>query len=73
MLHGAYDFDSKIMSELPELSQQLRAVVVAALKPRLGMPGPEPPFAAPVGLSILPFAGLGGTREVTQSDLSPLG
>jgi hypothetical protein len=73
MLHGAHGFDSKIMSGLPELSQQLRAVVVAGLKPRLGIPDHEPPFAAPVGLSILPYAALGGTSEVTESDLNPLG
>jgi hypothetical protein len=72
MLHGAYDFDSKVMNELAELSQHLRAVVVAALKPRIGIPDPEPPFAASTGLSISPFMGVGGTRKVTQSDLTPL-
>lgn len=73
MLHGAHDFDSRVMVELPELSQHLRAVVVAALKPRLGLPDQGPPFAGPRGLSISPFAGVGGTREITQSDLTPLG
>ena len=73
MLHGRHDFDSKVMSELPELSQRLRAVVVAAFKPRLGIPDGEPPFAAPTGTSILPIAGLEGARAVNQSDLTPLG
>jgi hypothetical protein len=72
MLHGAYDFDSKVMSELAGLSQHLRAVVVAALKPRIGIPDHEPPFAASTGLSIAPFMGVGGTRKVTQRDLTPL-
>jgi hypothetical protein len=54
------------------VSQHLRAVVVAALKPRIGIPDHEPPFAASTGLSISPFMGVGGTRKVTQSDLTPL-
>ncbi len=73
MLHGAHDFDSTIMNELPDLSQRLRAVVVEALKPRLGISDEDPPFAAATGLSISPFAGVGGTREVTDRDLAPLG
>ncbi len=73
MLHGAHDFDSAVMAELAELSQHLRAVVVAALKPRLGIPDDEPPFALPTGLSVLPFAGVGGTRVITNRDLRPLG
>ena len=73
MLHGAYGFDSKVMNKLAELSQHLRAVIIAALKPRIGIPDHEPPFAAPTGLSISPFMGVGGTRKVTQGDLTPLG
>lgn len=72
MLHGAHDFDSQVMAELAELSQHLRAVVIAALKPRLGIPHDEPPFALPTGLSVVPFAGVGGTCEITERDLAPL-
>jgi hypothetical protein len=73
MLHGRHGFDSKVMDDLPDLSQRLRAVVIAALKPKLGIPDVEPPFAAPTGTSILPIAGLEGERPVTQEDLAPLG
>jgi hypothetical protein len=34
MLHGAHAFESSFMAELAELSQQLRSVIVAALKQR---------------------------------------
>lgn len=73
MLHGAHSFDSKIMESLAESSQQLRYVVMSHLKQRLGMSAEDPPFAAPAGLSISPFVGVGGTREVTEVDLNPLG
>jgi hypothetical protein len=72
MLHGAHAFESSFMAELAELSQQLRSVVVAALKQRLGIAAEQPPFAARTGLSISPFMGLGGTRKVTTKDLEPL-
>lgn len=72
MLHGAHAFESSFMAELPELSQQLRSVVVAALKQRLGIAGEQPPFAARTGLAISPFMGIGGTCEVTARDLDPL-
>jgi hypothetical protein len=72
MLHGRHEFDSKVMQQLSELSQHLRAVVVAALKPRLGIPDDEPPFVATTGPSILPIAGLEGERPITQDDLTPL-
>jgi thiamine pyrophosphate-dependent acetolactate synthase large subunit-like protein len=73
MLHGAHAFDSKAMDELPELTQWLRAVVVADIKRRLGVPEDEPPLAAPTGLSISPYMGLTGTAKVSEGDLSPLG
>jgi hypothetical protein len=73
MLHGAHAFDSKVMFKLPELSQHLRAVLVTALKPRLGLSEEEPPYAIPTGISISPHMGLFGTREVTEDDLYPLG
>jgi hypothetical protein len=73
MLHGRHGFDSKVMDDLPDLSQRLRAVVLAALKTKLGIPDVEPPFAAPTGTSIRPIAGLEGERPVTQEDLAPLG
>lgn len=72
MLHGAHAFESSFMAELAQLSQELRSVVVAALKQRLGMAAEQPPFAARTGLSISPFMGLGGTCEVTAKDLDPL-
>jgi hypothetical protein len=73
VLHGAHAFDSTIMDDLPELSQWLRAVVVAEVKRRLGVPDDEPPFAAPKGLTVSPSMGLEGTAKVSESDLNPLG
>jgi len=73
MLHGAFAFDSAVMDELPELAQWLRAVVVTEIKRRLGVAEEEPPFAAPMGLSVSPYMGLGGTAKVSERDLSPLG
>jgi hypothetical protein len=73
MLHGAVAFDSTTMDELPELAQWLRTVLVRELKRRLGVPEDDPPFAAPVGLSISPHMGVSGTAKVSERDLSPLG
>lgn len=72
MLHGAVAFDSKLMDELPELTQWLRAVVVAELKRRLGVPEDHPPFAGPTGLTISPYAGVSGTAKVGERDLRPV-
>jgi len=73
MLHGAVAFESTVMEELPELTQWLRAVVVAELKRRLGIPMDEPPFAAGTGLSISPFMGVSGTAKITARDIEPSG
>jgi hypothetical protein len=72
MLHGAHAFDSAVMRELPDLSQRLRAVLVAALKERLGMAADALPIASPAGATLIPIIGLGGERPVTQADLDPL-
>jgi hypothetical protein len=72
MLHGAHAFDSSVMTELPDLSQRLRAVLVAALKERLGIAADALPAASPTGTTLIPIVGLGGERPVTQADLDPL-
>jgi hypothetical protein len=73
MLHGAFAFESTVMDELPELAQCLRAVVVTEVKRRLRVPEDEPPYAAPTGLSISPYMGVGGRSRVSERDLNPLG
>jgi hypothetical protein len=73
ILHGAHAFQSAVIEELPELNQWLRHVVVTELKARLGMPPEEPPLAAPTGVTISPYMGVGGSARVTEHDLSPLG
>lgn len=72
ILHGAHAFDSGVVSKLPHLIQQLRSVIVAVLKDRLGIPAEQPPFAAPEGLTLARGFALAGTTAVTPSDLDPL-
>ena len=72
ILHGAHTFQSAVIEELPELNQWLRHAVVTELKARLGVAPDEPPLAAPTGLTISPYMGVGGSSQVTERDLSPV-
>lgn len=72
ILHGAHAFDSGVVSKLPHLIQQLRSVVVAVLKERLGIPADQPPFAAREGLTLARGFALAGTTAVTLADIDPL-
>lgn len=72
LMHGAIPFDSGKLAGLGGLVQPLRAVVAAGLKARLGKSPTDPPIVAAAGMSIHPAMGLGGTGQITQSDIEPL-
>ncbi len=69
ILHGAKDFDSQVMDDLPRLCHLLRSVVNANLKKALGVEADSLPRVDPSGLSIQPHIGLGGRRKVERDDL----
>jgi hypothetical protein len=72
MMHGAINFDSSKLENLPRLVQPLRAAVAAGIKKSLGKNPGDVPLVAPAGLSIHPSLGLGGTRKLRADDLRPL-
>jgi len=52
MFHGQIRFDdSKVAEELPQQTQQLKALVIDAMKIRLGIPS----ATSPIGQSIVPI------------------
>jgi len=69
ILHGAQDFDSALMGRLPELCQVMRAVVNDGLKDALGIPRQAPPIVEYGQFAVAPNLGLGGTRQVEQTDI----
>lgn len=72
LMHGAIPFDSKKLENLGGLVQPLRAVVAAGLKSKLGKTPSDLPIVAVGGYSIHPAMGLGGSRRITEDDVSPL-
>jgi hypothetical protein len=73
MMHGHGRFRPGSGEELGRLAQLLRAVVAAALKLQLGLSADEPPQVSMTGLSIHPSLSLGGTSQITEDQLRPLG
>jgi hypothetical protein len=72
MMHGAINFDSSKLENLPRLVQPLRAAAAAGIKKLLGKNPNDPPLVASSGLSIHPSLGLGGTRKLSADGLRPL-
>jgi hypothetical protein len=70
IMHGAVPFDSTEMRDLPAKVQVLRAAVVAALKPRLGLARDAWPLVVPGVLAIDPSGtGVSGEAPITADEL----
>jgi hypothetical protein len=72
LMHGAIPFDSKKLSWLGGLVQELRAVVAAGLKSKLGKTSDDLPIVANTGLAVHPAMGMGKNRPITENDVRPL-
>jgi hypothetical protein len=67
LVHGTMQLkNQRDIEKLPELTQQLKALAVDAIKARLGMPSSEPPLANPlVAITWSSMRVKGTTKELT--------
>jgi hypothetical protein len=73
MMHGAINFDSAKLADLPGLVEELRASVVVGIKRRINVPENAPPIiSAKRGRFRFPSIGAAVAKEVTDHDIQPL-